>query len=316
MDKKKIIIIVIGIVVLICLILIVIINNNETEETEDHNFYDLSPTYCFEEGCYKYYEDSLDFYEIQEVEDTDEVGEILKYSCIIGEDCKEEIIEVTDQYLIIKKDNIIKKYDKKDIKEYKKIENINLKGKFFANETDELYFLTDEIVIIGGKKYNQIKETYDFSNYIGEYLEIDTSYTYAFDNHPTTFVYKVKDDDILGYQKANIANAKYIDKDLYDENGEVIMRDEYLFSGAFKSEDYEMLINKNKATIAYLNMGEIIKDADLFISDIGSKYINFYAKKGNKFFDFIYKRKTQEVCFSDLEDCYHSVDLAELKVIK
>ena len=316
-NKKEIIIIVIVIVVQICLILLVRINDNESEETEYHNFYDLAPGYCSRGYCYKYYEDSLDFYGLQEVDDPEEPGEILEYSCIIGEDCKEEIIEVTDQYLIIKKDNIFKKYDNKDNEEYKKIENISLKGKFFANETDELYFLTDKIVILGGKNYNQKKETYVFFNYIGEYLEIGTSYTYVFDHHPYNFIYKVKDDEILGYQKADIADAKYIDKDVYDENGEVIMRDEYLFSGAFKSKDYEMIINKNKATLAYLDLeGEIIRDADLFISDIGREYINFSFKKGNNVFDFIYKRKTQEVCFSDLEDCYHSVDSSELKVLK
>lgn len=314
-NKKRVVVGIIVIVIISFIILMAGIINTDTKYAD--NECSKKSNYRNGEKCYYYDGKSLYLYELEE-QDGDNEGIELKYSCDVQK-CDEKIIEVTKDYLIIEKDGLIEKFDNENA-EIKDIENNSLKGMFFTNETEELYFLNDEIIIISDKDYNQAKETYQISNYIGKYLNIEVPENSFLPKYPSNLIYNVEKNEILGYKKSNINQSLYIDKDTYDENGEVKMKPEYYLNGAYKNEDYELFVVNNKAIIATEEESKMkIYKINLSVEKVSKKYIYYVAydeKEDNWIGDFIFKRENKKLCFDEKEDCHSSIDISEFKLLK
>ncbi len=311
MRKKKLIIITIIIVLLIIVSLIVL---NINKNNDDYINVSLDEVYCNSGECYSYNGKELAYYQVDE-----EAGLLFENRCDVNKDCLVKVIESNDDILVIEKEGAVIKYEKNSVK-HKAIDEskINLKGMFFANQEEELYFLTDEIIIIAGKNHHQIKETYDFSNYINNYIDINGSYSYYFDKHPVDFVYDIKNNSLLNFTKKDIKEAKYINISVYDNEGNVIMKPEYSIKGAYKNETEEIYINNDKAIIArnYLDDGknEVINIEPM---DVSKNYVYYFGNNDNKtIYYFVYNTKTKEICFDSLDDCYHNINISELELIK
>ena len=309
-NKRKLFIIVAVIIVVISILILTIIftSNKDTNQLLNSDL-----LYC-NGNCYSYDGERLAYFVIHEPdEDVDEKE--LKYTCKIDEDCTEEILEEGDDYLIIKKDDSVDAFITDNYK-YKSTDNISLKGKFYANNNVELYFISDKVLIIGLKDGSQKRENYSIEDYVGNYAEFNISSASSLISN-TDFVkyypdiYNVKTDEILGYTKSDINSAKYIDTSFYDENGEIKSDPKYIISGAYSSKSTEVVIKDNKAIIG--NEDEVIK-TDFIVSDANKKYVQYRTDS----IDFIYNFETKELCFVDIDkdSCYKPSDESNFKYIK
>lgn len=309
-NKKELFIVAaIIIIIIIILILTIIFTIDEGEEVPLINS-DL--LYC-NGNCYAYDGEYLAHYEMHEPDEDEELQQ-LKYICKIGDDCTEEILDEGDGYLIIKNDGLIEAYVTDGFR-YEKHEDVSLKGKFYANDKAELYFISDTVVIIGLKDGSQKKENYFLENYVGNYAEFNLSSFSSLINYddsryrPT--LYNLNNEEIFDYTKSDINSAKYIDTSFYDSNGEIKSDPKYIISGAYSSGYTEVVIRDNKAKIG---SEDGVIESDFIVRDANKKYVQYRTD----YIDFIYNFETKELCFSDIDEdsCYKPADASSFKYIK
>lgn len=209
-----------------------------------------SNLYCSENTCYTYDGTVLREYEKK---DSKKTGYVHKSTCF---NCTSAILKHTDNVLLIRKDNIVYHYYKKNYVS-KTMNPQSLVGLAFKSKLNEIYFFDSSTIIISDEKGMQKKYSYQLETYGDEYYSI-----LVFDK--IAYTYNVKEKEVLGYKRVQKDSLEFISLEYYNEDGTIKEKDKYKISGIFKMQrgyqKEELWIYKNKVlygTVQGVSRGEL-----------------------------------------------------------
>ena len=311
--NKKIFIIIIAVIFLFFLSTIITFTHTKSVKEYENNIY------CdFSAMCYEFEGNHLLYYE--DVDETENYYEdILDRSCIytkIFNTCRENIISWDQNRIEIKKGDFIESYYNVE-KTFRDNNQIDLTNKVFKNKNLELFFVSNNSVIVSGNNKAQEKcNCYISATTIDDYGRIRYEYknkVYDKENNSNMYSLDIKNDEILGFQKVTKNQLSRIDFSYFDQNYDYIVDDKYYVTGHYKfkktqiSNAVELRLNKNKVTVTMPNIitGDYnTNEYDLKIVEVNDKYILYdIPADGNQYY---YDIKKETIC--TYNNCSEKID--------
>ena len=254
-----------------------------------------STIYCNEEDeCFTYEKTVLTRYEREwirkDVKNKDgNIRYIVKEKCHIEDnlknDCDIDVKEVTDNKILIQRKNILYHYYN-ILYHYTKITNKqSILHKAYQNGKNEIYFLDEDNIIISSQKGTQRKYHYSISTYDDEF------YTIYLNGIPS-YSYNFRTTEILGFEEMDKEALQYILLDYYDEEGEILPKDEYLISGSYtiqsEADKKELYIYQNKVL---LGTEKETEQKELKVIDVNDNEVYYSFEEDTPLFSYHFDTK-------------------------